>query len=449
MSQPLTRHNRPRQVLEAINAANAGLSDAQRKAKYTKLAESPYRFFRGTNQLYWADVWHDWRFALYGGLPGTQTWLQGDAHAYNFGAYGHHDDSVRYGMDDFDDALIGDYQYDLWRLAISVVLDARENVGLTRKGIHKALSALLESYHDELAGHVRGETPLAVTLDNAKGILAPFMQSVADTCSRARMLEKWTRLGDDGRCFAKRPKKLAPLSQAQANQLRQAIEQEYPKTLQGPAAASEASHFRVKDMARRLDAGTGSLGLERYYVLIEGGAEHEHDDVILDIKEQTPPEGWRLMSRDEKRAWRRAFPHEGIRHAAAFCAIAEHPDIYLGWLHLDDKVFSVRERSPYKVDFPTQRIEGAKSYRKLTKQWGRILAREHLRGARALNQDDPARFARSVCERLEGRLDNFIDMVATLAMTYADCVSQDYRCFVDSRDTDHGLQQADQVGHPA
>ena len=432
MSQPLTRHNRPQQVLEALATANAGLSDAQREAKYTKLAESPYRFFRGTNHLYWADVWHDWRFALYGGLPETQTWLQGDAHAYNFGAYGHHDDSVRYGMDDFDDALIGDYQYDVWRLAISVVLDARENAGLTRKGIRKALKALLESYHDELAGHVRGETPQAVTLENAKGILAPFMQSVAETSSRAKMLEKWTRLGENGRCFAERPKKLASLPQDQAAQLRQAVEQDYPKTLQGYAAGNEGAHFRVKDMARRLDAGTGSLGLERYYVLIEGGAAHAHDDVILDIKEQTPPEGWRLMNRDEKRAWRRAFPHEGVRHAAAFCAIAEHPDIYLGWLHLGEKVFSVRERSPYKVDFPTQCIEGAKPYRKLAKQWGRILAREHLRGARALNQDDPARFARCVCERLDGRLDNFVGMVSTLATTYADCATQDYRFFVES-----------------
>lgn len=113
MPQPLTRHNRTRQVLDAIAAANARLSDEDRATKYAKLATSPYRFFRGTNHLYWGDVWHDWRFALFGGLPETQTWLQGDAHAYNFGAYGHHDDAVRYGMDDFDDALIGDYQYDL------------------------------------------------------------------------------------------------------------------------------------------------------------------------------------------------------------------------------------------------------------------------------------------------------------------------------------------------
>lgn len=437
MSQPLTRHNRPQQVLDAIDAANASLSKTDREAKFAKLSASPYRFFRGTNHLYWDDVWHDWRFALFGGLPETQTWLQGDAHAYNFGAYGHHDDAVRYGMDDFDDALIGDYQYDLWRLAISLVLDARENVGLSRKGIRKALKKLLESYHDELAGHGRGEVPMAVTLETATGPLAPFLEKVTAKQSRTRMLDKWTRLEADGRCFAERPGKLAPLPAPLDQALRQAIEAEYRHTLASARAAAPENHFRVKDTAARLDAGTGSLGLERYYVLIEGGRglehKHEHDDVILDVKEQTPPEGFRKMNAAEKRAWQATFPHEGARHAAAFSAIAEHPDIYLGWLHLGERVFSVRERSPFKDDFPTHKLDGAKAYRQLVKQWGRILAREHLRGARALNQDDPARFARSVCERLDGRLEPFVEVVSTLAVTYADCVAQDYRTFVEAR----------------
>lgn len=434
MPQPLTRHNRARQVLDEIAATNASLSGQDRAAKYAKLAESPYRFFRGTNHLYWRDVWHDWRFALFGGLAETQTWLQGDAHAYNFGAYGHHDDTVRYGMDDFDDAMIGDYQYDLWRLAISLVLDARENTRLSGKEIRKALKALVTSYHDELTRHVEGEVPGAVTLATAKGPLGSFMKKVGKKKSRAKMLEKWTVMTDDGRCLAERPDKLAALPAHVGSQLRKAVEEEYRQTLRGARAEADEDHFRVKDMARRLDAGTGSLGLERYYVLIEGGRDHEHDDVILDIKQQTPPEGWSLMSGADKRAWRHAFPHEGMRHAAAFLAIAEHPDLYLGWLHLGDTVFSVRERSPFKEDFPTHKLDGAKPYRKLVRQWGRILAREHLRGSHALNHDDPGRFARAVGACVEGRVDRCVDMVTTLALSYADCVRQDYRTFLEWND---------------
>ncbi|MCZ0925927.1 DUF2252 domain-containing protein [Halomonas janggokensis] len=432
MSHALTGHNRPQQVIEAIQQVNAPLAAATRQAKYAKMAASPYRFFRGTNHLYWQDVWHDWRFALFGGWPNTQTWLQGDAHVYNFGAYGHHDDQVRYGMDDFDDALIGDYQYDLWRLAISVVLDGRENVELSPKAIDKALNKLLESYYHTLADHTDDVRIEAVTLDSAKGQLKPFMSKVSDKQSRARMLEKWTTLDDQhGRRFAERPGKLANLPADLASQLRRLIEQEYQQTLQDPIKESDPRHFRVKDTARRLDAGTGSLGVERYYVLIEGGADHEHDDIILDVKEQVTPEAYRFMDKPQKQVWRRLFPNEGIRHAAAFHAIAEHPDAYLGWLTMNEKVFSVRERSPFKKDFPTHKLSGGKPYRKLAQQWGQILAREHLRGAQALNNGDHRPFAMAVCQRLKGREEKFVDVVSTLAMAYADCVEQDYSVFID------------------
>lgn len=432
MSHALTGHNRPQRVIEATQQANNTLPTATRQAKYAKMAASPYRFFRGSNHLYWNDVWHDWRFALFGGWPETQTWLQGDAHVYNFGAYGHHDDQVRYGMDDFDDALIGDYQYDLWRLAISVVLDARENAELDPKAIDKALKKLIKGYYQTLANHVDGKPVHAVTLDSAKGTLKPFMSKVADKQSRARMLEKWTTLDEHkGRQFAERPGKLANLPADVASQLRRLIEQEYQQTLQHAVKESDPHHFRVKDTARRLDAGTGSLGVERYYVLIEGGVEHEHDDIILDVKEQVPPEAFRLMDKHQQQAWRKLFPNEAIRHAAAFHAIAEHPDAYLGWLTMNGKVFSVRERSPFKKDFPTHKLSGGKSYRKLAQQWGEILAREHLRGAQALNQGDSTRFAKAVGQRLKGREELFVEVVSTLAVAYADCTEQDYAVFID------------------
>lgn len=432
MSLPLTRHNRPRQVLDAIEAANTGLREDDLQAKFDKIAASPYAFFRGTNHLYWADVWHDWRFSLYGGQVDTQTWLQGDAHAFNFGAYGHHDDHVRYGMDDFDDSLIGDYQYDLWRLAISLVLDAHDNQGLSPKALRRGLKHLVLAYHRELADHRRGETPGYVNVESAKGPLKPFMQKVERKKSRAKMLDKWTRLDDDGRRL-EREGKLSNLPAHLDSQLRKAINEEYRDTLKGERSESEDEHFRIKDTARRLDAGTGSLGLDRFYVLIEGGKDHEHDDVILDVKEQPGPAGLVLMSEAGKRAWKATFPHEGIRHAAAFHAIAEHPDIYLGWLHLGDKVFSVRERSPYKEDFPTHKLKGGKDYRQLVKQWGGILAREHLRGAAALTPDDPGRFARAVGRRVDGHLDQVVEMVTTLAHSYARCVAQDHQTFVQSR----------------
>ena len=105
-----TRHSRRQHVLDALQTQNADLPEDARRRKYAAMAESPYRFLRGSNHLFWRDIYRDWRFSLYGGVPETACWLQGDAHVYNFGAFGDHAGHVLYGMDDFDDSLVVESQ---------------------------------------------------------------------------------------------------------------------------------------------------------------------------------------------------------------------------------------------------------------------------------------------------------------------------------------------------
>ena len=143
MTFKFRRASRRQLVIDAIDNANASLSDTDRARKYEKMSRSPYRFFRGTNHLFWADVWNDWRSYLFGGLLDSQTWLQGDAHVYNHGAYGDDRQGMHYGMDDFDDAVIADYQYDLWRHTASMVLDAEENADLSPAKAKRAIRHFL------------------------------------------------------------------------------------------------------------------------------------------------------------------------------------------------------------------------------------------------------------------------------------------------------------------
>ncbi|MES1928016.1 hypothetical protein SADO_02135 [Salinisphaera dokdonensis CL-ES53] len=427
------RFSREELVLDEIDAHNRRLSRADRARKYEKMSRSPYRFFRGTNHLYWGDVWQDWRYYLFGGLKDTQTWLQGDAHVHNHGAYGDPRQGVHYGMDDFDDAVIGDYQYDLWRHAASMVLDAEENAGLSPDKTARAIRHLLTTYLDTLVDHADGRSPEDIHVKYIKKPLGPFIRKVMRKKGHAKHLAKWTTVADDGqRRFDLGKKKMSAVSAVERRRIIAALDREYPQTLQG-GTDRPRSHFAVKDIARRLNAGTGSLGLARYYALIEGDSESVDDDIILDIKQQTAPPAYRFMNAREKRAWRQTFDHEAQRHALAFQALANHPDDYLGWITLGHKVYSVRQRSPYKKDFPTHKIDGFKQYRRLTQQWGRILAREHIRGAHALRPDDPAYFARAVLSRCDDHREAFKAMVVDLAFTYARCMKRDYRVFVAKR----------------
>ncbi|UYF98929.1 DUF2252 domain-containing protein [Halomonas sp. GD1P12] len=427
MSHRLVGRNRPQQVIEALHVASESLPAAQRQARFARMAASSRRFFDATNHLYWQDVWPEWRLALFGGWPETQTWLHGDARLHSFAAVGHAGQPIRYGLTGVDRALIGDYQLDLWRLAASLVLNIREHGELSSKALDRALWALAQGYRERLDALREGQSAKGSELQNTKGPLKAFLGKVADKQHPGRALDKWTELTEQqGRRFVPQPNKLANLPVDVASRLKRLIENDYPQTLPKPVKEGDEGHFRVKDTARRLN----TLGVEHYYALLEGGARGEHDDVIIEVVEQTPPPAFHLLSRADQQGWRKLFPNEALRHAAAFHALAPHADPYLGWLTLNDRVFAVRRVAGFEKRLPTHKLKSAKTYRRLAHQWGGLLAEHHVQAAAALHRE-PARFVEAVCRRIDGREEAFCESVATFATRYADCVEQDYRLFTE------------------
>lgn len=439
MYKSLNLHNRPYKVITAIGNNDRDLPETARQAKYDKMLASPYGFYRGTNYLFWEDFYNDWRLSLFGGTPFTQTWLQGDAHIYNLGAFANHYGEVIYGLDDFDDGIVGDYQYDLWRMAISIVLDGRENKNLDEKDIAKAVKEFAKSYLATITHYTPDEDNREIhfTKDNTSGMLQEFLEKVEKKESRQKMLEKWTTFDERGcRVFDCDLQKLTAVTTETESSFYEALDT-YRQTICTYKAYEEDSHFQIKDVAKRLYAGTGSLGTPRYYVLIEGDEATAHDDIILDVKKQARPAAYQQMNAEEQEAYHRVFLHEGMRHATAFQAIAEHPDSYLGWMNLPDGVYSVRERSPFKEDFPTHKIKKGKQLREVASQWGTILATEHKRGGQTLNADgDTFLLEKAIKERTQTVSKKFVRFVVEVAFQYADCVAADYQTFVDFVGTD-------------
>ncbi|MFB6277076.1 MAG: DUF2252 domain-containing protein [Halothece sp.] len=424
-------HNRPYKIISAIAHNDKDIPDAFRQAKYEKMSESPYLFLRGTNHLFWEDFYNDWRLSLFGGTAAVHTWLQGDAHLYNFGAFANYYDEVIYGFDDFDDGIVGDYQYDLWRLAISLVLDCRENGNFKSKKIGKAVKKLGKAYLKTVFDddHNPATEEIHFTQKNTEGKLQKFLKKVEKEEGRRKMLEKWTTFDEQGkRVLNKEAEKLSPLTAEEVQQLQDAFPQ-YRQTLNSDMPADDDRYFNIKDMAKRLWAGTGSLGTPRYYILIEGDPVTAHDDIILDVKRQEFPAAYAQMNQEEREAYHGVFSHEGDRHAQAFRAIAEHPDQYLGWMELPDGVYSVRERSPFKEDFPTDKLDKDQDLYELAQQWGIILATEHKRGGYALNGNYG--FSYALKQKIAEKEKTFIEFLIDVAFQYADCVEQDYDTFLE------------------
>ena len=117
-------YDRKGKIHESIEHHNRDVEDHFRREKFDKMKENPYSFFRGSNHIFWSDFAGDWQINRFGGSAFSRTWIEGDSHVYNMGAYLNNAGHVAFGFDDYDDALVADYQYDIWRFCTSMVLDA-------------------------------------------------------------------------------------------------------------------------------------------------------------------------------------------------------------------------------------------------------------------------------------------------------------------------------------
>ena len=301
-------YNRPNKVINAIKIWNENISEQDRHTKYCKMAASPFAFYRGTDHLYWEDFAGDWRLSRFGNFN-TRTWLEGDAHLDNYGAFANSQGTIVYGLNDFDESIIADYQYDVWRMAISIVLVARLNDDLSKKQQKEVVDTFSDSYREALDDY-RGNDKANNTFfskKNTYGQLDDFLKKVQKEDSRVKMLDKWAPETNGMRRFdvEGKPDKLAAVSDAEREEILAAMPQ-YGRTLSGQIRYGKR-HFKVKDIAKRISAGTGSLGVPRYYVLIEGASKSPDDDHILDVKEQNKPSVYHYLSEIERNAYDKTY----------------------------------------------------------------------------------------------------------------------------------------------
>jgi uncharacterized protein (DUF2252 family) len=399
--------------LDQVQAHNRGLSREWRQEKYDLVAASAAAFFRGTDHLYWADFGRSPLLEAWGGRK-LRTWLTGDLHTYNLGAFDDAQGRVVYGPNDFDEAVIGDYQLDLWRLGAGVALRAREQGG--PGGAEALVAALLKGYLDELAAcaarPARALEPW--TRHQAQGELRLFLEHAEAHGGGRAQLEKWV---DAVRQFrTDRPELLAAVPARRQEGLRQGLKA-YAARLAAKGGAV-AGRCKVRSLAARLRAGIGSHGSERYYALIE--ASGPAPATLLDIKRQAPPAPWAHLQGWAKEATREAMRGDhGRRVAKAQRALLPGGDPWLGRLSVGKAAFSVRRRSPYKAAFDRPLDGGTAS------QMGLVVARAQARAR--------AKFAPQAHRRLHGGHPAFIAFVSRLALAYADQVELDHRAFADAR----------------
>jgi uncharacterized protein (DUF2252 family) len=255
----------PESLAERIMRRDAGRDSRLLAMKYRKMTESLFVFLRGTCHLF------------YDALPDTQVldgaplaWACGDLHLENFGSYKGDDRQVCFDINDFDVAALAPCTWDLVRL-LSSILCCADSIGATQAEALEACRAALSAYRDAL---LKGK-PLRVEREDVTGLISDLLGQVQKR-KRMEFLDKHTEGHGAQRRIRIDNFKAMAVSDAQRTMV---------MTFMQTFAVRQPSpeFFQVVDVARRI-AGTGSLGVDRYVVLIEGKGSPD-GCYLLDLKQ--------------------------------------------------------------------------------------------------------------------------------------------------------------------
>jgi len=427
-AKPLSRSD---WVIEQIDARNAAMPVSRRADKYAQMGDSVISFFRATNYLFWSDLASSPLLRDFGGSKQTRIWLHGDCHVENISAITTSSDDIVYGLDDFDDAVIGDYQMDLWRLATSLILLLRERGGFTANDEINILNALSGSYLSTVAS-VRDnnlELTRSFTAANTPSPLSDFLIETKRKAVRLRMLDKLTSKASGRRVFDFYHPDILPVEAPVAAAITSSLPR-YVAALSAPLR-SHAGYFTVKSVAQRLRGGMGSLGMARYYVLIEGPTASEDDDRVLDLKAQATPSPWPFIDLDVRnRILAATNGDQALRTVLAARALASQPDEHLGSLLLFGTRFSVRERTPARGTLDVTELSTPTRVLKLAEVWGAVLAIAHARADRDTSAAlVPTSFEAELQQRIGSNQEGFRARVRQVALSYAQQVAADHAAF--------------------
>lgn len=437
--QPITGDTRKHILQVELARVNGGLSPQDRREKYLRMSETPFAFYRGTAHLFYRDLAsRNMPMCSDFFTAETQTWIMGDLHINNFGAFRDAAGDVVYDLNDFDEAWVATYLYDLWRGAASLVISGRA-CGFKKSEIKCCVDTFTLRYLKELEKYSETDDEHLdkVTAGSTSGKLKKWLQKQETKRSRRQMLDEWTMIDAQGqRKFNLESAELNPVDDDDQRILRRAIEV-YKDHLDNELRGND-TYFEVLDCAQRLGAGVGSLGTLRYYVLIQGEDDTLHTSRILDVKQQGLPSFFNFMSSSEQDSLLEMFDeeHSGQRVAHAQRAMHNDPDQHVGWVTVLGRPFSIRERSPFKKRFKQERLKKAKDFEAMSHAWGTALAAAHARGD-VDHCDGLVKhcFETQISALVKGHEDAFCKEVRHFALGYADQVMEDYAIFESLRET--------------
>ncbi|WP_127499826.1 DUF2252 domain-containing protein [Actinoplanes solisilvae] len=394
------------------------------RRKFRKMAASPFAFYRGSASLFYADLSSGYADSSFLDEQTSRVWIHGDLHAENFGTYMNSSGQLVFNVNDFDEAYVGPFSWDLKRFAASLALIGYQKA-LSDDDITALVTGFARSYLTELRAIAHGGDDAigSITLDNADGVLRRVLQE-ARLNTRIDLLSSQTVIDDYERRFALADG-VFEVDEAAAARVREAFDRYLP-TL--PAASRPVS-TTIKDIKLRKGVGIGSAGLPSYNLLLEGHTQALENDVIIYMKQAQVPAVARWIDDERVRSY---FQHQGHRTAESQHALQAHADPWVGYTTLDGVGQLVAEVSPYASDLDWSDVNEPGELTGVIADLGRAVARMHS-VADDESSHDLVDF--STEEAIVAAVDKdeagFVRHLVEFAHRYGDQAREDHQDFVD------------------
>ncbi|MEU1684564.1 DUF2252 domain-containing protein [Micromonospora sp. NPDC005707] len=414
-------------VLSAEFGASMAIDPAAFRRKFRKMAASPFAFYRGSASLFYADQRGDFASDRFLDDRTSRVWIHGDLHAENFGTYMNGSGQLVFNVNDFDEAYVGPFSWDLKRFAASVALLGYAKA-LSDRVIGELVAGFARSYLAELRAIAAGGDDAigSITLENADGVLRRVLQQ-ARLNTRVDLLATQTTIDNYERRFSL-VDGVFEVDAATREQVCAAF-QDYLGTLPTATARLRPVAANIKDVVLRKGVGIGSAGLPSYNLLLEGHTQALENDVVIYMKQAQVPAVARHIDDERVRSY---FRHQGHRTAESQRALQAHADPWLGFTELDGAGQLVAEVSPYAADLDWADVNEPEELAGVLTDLGRAVARMHS-VADDESSHDLVDYSteEAIVAVVDADAERFVDYLIDFAHTYGIRAREDHQLFVD------------------
>ncbi len=357
-------HKRRFRPIDVLLAAAAGRVPKLLPIKYGRMSKSAFAFFRGAVSIMAADL-------ASGPHTGILVQLCGDAHLQNLGCYEAPDGRLVFDINDFDETIPGPWEWDVKRMAASIVLAGLES-NHKRSQCSGALEAFAASYRATIETLAAQPVLVYARHQIHRAKRTPAVLAAIKQAQRANPCELLSKYTDGAGHFKKIEQALWRLHGKERGDALRSLDL-YRQSL-APERLHLFEFFRPLDIAFKV-VGTGSVGLRDYIVLMEGNGAG--DPLFLQIKQEVESAYAPYLKAGR-------YPNHGRRVAEGQRKVQPVSDLLLGWTRIGNYDFVVRQLNDHKgsVDLTQLESDGLNG---LAGVAGELLSRGHARSGDPLS----------------------------------------------------------------